>query len=519
MLFLRKDTVTTIIVGPFIDKTDGVTPEIALTVTNIDVELYLENMSRIAFQPTLSGGGTHDMWRHSGDIGGWYKLELEAADVAQLGKLMVSFEDVAVFLPVYMSYMVLPQNVYDQFVLQDGTVLTELSNVSSKLGAFTSGTNTIFDWMKASLRKDAALPSQIGGTFAVATDSQEALAEKLTAMAGTGFSASSDSLEAISNAIDTSVTITVAGSGSLTFRSTGFLNRVVKNIRQATDEPDVNAKYTDQIILDMLTPVWQELFSDLNLQEDQPLILEYDVTLVTGTRYYTLPPTVGVVNRFGRINTTTGLVDEEIIPRALLNPAGPGWTLKGLNLDMGPKDVGSGEVLRVFFEPSGAIYPHEAVGGVVGDDTDKKTYQFNVSGLVGTMDLRDNAYGGYLLRVWDSAGVVEERYIASSTLTGTTVSAVLDQAFTITLAGTSYEVVPSIYFFPMVENLIALRTARKILSNEGAQKRWQMVTQEYREVMRQVRITLGRREEREGSRFQHDSVDNVRYARTPQYVR
>ena len=34
MRFLRQNTAVRITVGPFLDKTDGITPEVALTATN-----------------------------------------------------------------------------------------------------------------------------------------------------------------------------------------------------------------------------------------------------------------------------------------------------------------------------------------------------------------------------------------------------------------------------------------------------------------------------------------------------
>lgn len=58
---------------------------------------------------------------------------------------------------------------------------TEITTLLDRLGAFTgSGVNTVLGFFKSLLRKDAAIPSDIGGTFDPSTDSTEALAEKLT---------------------------------------------------------------------------------------------------------------------------------------------------------------------------------------------------------------------------------------------------------------------------------------------------------------------------------------------------
>lgn len=62
------------------------------------------------------------------------------------------------------------------------TAATQATNASAKLGAFTgSGTSTLFAWIKALFRKDAALPTDVGGTYDPSTDANEALREKLDA--------------------------------------------------------------------------------------------------------------------------------------------------------------------------------------------------------------------------------------------------------------------------------------------------------------------------------------------------
>jgi hypothetical protein len=60
---------------------------------------------------------------------------------------------------------------------------TRLATLTNRLGAFTgTGVNTVLGLFKALARKDATLPTDIGGTFAVATDSLEAQAETVAAI-------------------------------------------------------------------------------------------------------------------------------------------------------------------------------------------------------------------------------------------------------------------------------------------------------------------------------------------------
>ncbi|HAS53454.1 MAG TPA: hypothetical protein DCS42_04605 [Nitrospiraceae bacterium] len=62
----------------------------------------------------------------------------------------------------------------------DTEVPVDTKEILDRLGAFTgTGENTVLGFFKAQLKKDAEIPSDIGGSFNPATDSQEALQEKL----------------------------------------------------------------------------------------------------------------------------------------------------------------------------------------------------------------------------------------------------------------------------------------------------------------------------------------------------
>lgn len=53
---------------------------------------------------------------------------------------------------------------------------TDTTSILARIGAFTgTGVNTVIGFFQALLRKDASLPSDIGGTYAVATDSQQGI--------------------------------------------------------------------------------------------------------------------------------------------------------------------------------------------------------------------------------------------------------------------------------------------------------------------------------------------------------
>lgn len=104
--WLKQSTAVDIALGPFVDSTDGVTPETALTISQADVRLK-KNAGAWA-QVNDATSATHEE-------NGWYEKELDATDTNTLGILIVAVnEDGA--LPVWREFMVVPANVYDSLV-------------------------------------------------------------------------------------------------------------------------------------------------------------------------------------------------------------------------------------------------------------------------------------------------------------------------------------------------------------------------------------------------------------------
>lgn len=103
MIFLKQSTASqSVLLGPFIDDTDGATAETALTIANTDIRLSANGGNMAAKN---SGGGTHDE-------AGWYTITLDATDTATVGSLQVSV-DVAGALPVFAEFHVLEEAIYD----------------------------------------------------------------------------------------------------------------------------------------------------------------------------------------------------------------------------------------------------------------------------------------------------------------------------------------------------------------------------------------------------------------------
>lgn len=119
MRFLRSNTAVLVTVGPFYDKTDGVTIETALTITNERITLTADTDAGSAPTNILdnvtgaTSGTANDLNYITGNDAGMMQLELAAADTNRVGRMMLSITDAANHCPVFHEFFVLPQAIYD----------------------------------------------------------------------------------------------------------------------------------------------------------------------------------------------------------------------------------------------------------------------------------------------------------------------------------------------------------------------------------------------------------------------
>jgi hypothetical protein len=121
MQYLKTNTAVRIVVGPFLDIADGLTPLTSIAVTSCTCELFHDvdtGGAAIRAALTLSDSGSdNDMVHITDDVGGYYDLELTASNVNFLGRARLSITDVATHIPVFHEFMVLPAMAYNTLVL------------------------------------------------------------------------------------------------------------------------------------------------------------------------------------------------------------------------------------------------------------------------------------------------------------------------------------------------------------------------------------------------------------------
>lgn len=171
MRYLRTNTACRVTVGPFFDKTDGVTPETALTVTSCKLTLMVDdgNVPTLVLDANATAsGGSNDMVHVTNDDAGFYDLELTASNLNYLGRAMLAITDAATHCPVFHEFMILPANVYDALVL--GTDLLDVSTAQFAGQTVTCSAGvTVRADVGAAAAPGAANGMLIGGSNAATT--------------------------------------------------------------------------------------------------------------------------------------------------------------------------------------------------------------------------------------------------------------------------------------------------------------------------------------------------------------
>lgn len=124
MQYLKQATASqSVLIGPFVDSGDAVTPETGLTIANTDIRLSVNGGNMAAKN---SGGGTHDEL-------GMYTITLDATDTATVGKLQLVCKMTGA-LPVYHTFYVVEENVYDAWFGAAAAAGTDLASILTDTG-------------------------------------------------------------------------------------------------------------------------------------------------------------------------------------------------------------------------------------------------------------------------------------------------------------------------------------------------------------------------------------------------
>ena len=138
---IKTNTAISLCVGPFFDKTDGVTPETALTVANCKITLIAEtddnNAPTLILDNVAGNDGTNTLAHITNDDAGYYSLLLTAANLNRLGRMKLAIEDAANHCPVFHELEIVSANYYSN---KYGSTI-ETVNVTQISGDATAADN------------------------------------------------------------------------------------------------------------------------------------------------------------------------------------------------------------------------------------------------------------------------------------------------------------------------------------------------------------------------------------------
>jgi hypothetical protein len=136
MRYLKTNTATIVTIGPFLDKTDGVTLKTALTITNERISFTVDLNDGSA--PTLvldnitgaTSGTSNDLNYITGNDAALMQLELSAANTNYLGRAFLTITDAANHCPVFHEFTILPALVYDSIIAGTDNLQVDTIQVS-----------------------------------------------------------------------------------------------------------------------------------------------------------------------------------------------------------------------------------------------------------------------------------------------------------------------------------------------------------------------------------------------------
>lgn len=112
-MWLKQSTQINVLVGPFVDFADGVTPESGITLGTVDEALLVKHNATTAVDISAR------TWQLLTGGRGWYIITLTTGDTDTKGMLTILFHDDNVALPAWRNFFVADPIFYDSIVGSD----------------------------------------------------------------------------------------------------------------------------------------------------------------------------------------------------------------------------------------------------------------------------------------------------------------------------------------------------------------------------------------------------------------
>jgi hypothetical protein len=297
-----------------------------------------------------------------------------------------------------------------------------------------------------------------------------------------------------------------------------MLKTVIERVRGFLDDPDLEAKYSDDYILrHIVRPSFASVMSRINNSSQSPVMQRLTFPLTKNVADYQLPPCVGEIWRLC-IMDEFGNVLEEAIPRGLYNLRGPNWKVEGNILSFLPYPSADYSTMELWYIHSGDFSFAYSTGGVAAFQLNANknggSILLSTAATMGEWDKRPSAYVGQMLRLIPSVTTypIEERIITSWTPQAAGSSQwnfTVRKAFTYAATGnlSPFEIAPE--FSETLWESVAAASALKLASyRKLSGEHFGMIQAAYRDAMKTTMDHYSNVQMRMPKSWEKDTVDN-----------
>lgn len=169
MRYLKQSTAVTVVLGPFVDATDAVTPETTLSLSTADhAELFKHNSGTVV---DISGVSITAIT----GADGMYSIPLTTSHTDTLGNLSIYIADTSLCRPHREDFMVVPANVFDSLFGSDylQVDLAQLNNAVNASAIINSNSDGVkADVTRISTSSTAADNLEAGALSAITGEAQ-----------------------------------------------------------------------------------------------------------------------------------------------------------------------------------------------------------------------------------------------------------------------------------------------------------------------------------------------------------
>ena len=244
-LILKQSTAVDVLIGPFVDATDGYTSEDALTLTPALTKLS-KNGQALATR--------NDVTNCVNDDFGYYNCELDATDTNTVGTLVIAVEGSATHLAVRHEFQVVEENVYDAMYGASAALGTDVASILTDTGTTLQAE---LDAIQAAVITNAAGADIAADIIAVKAETASILTDT-----GTTLDAAIAVIDANVDQIEAAVITNAAGvdiaADIIAMKAETALIVADTNELQTDDVPGLIAALNDPTAVAIADAVWDE---------------------------------------------------------------------------------------------------------------------------------------------------------------------------------------------------------------------------------------------------------------------